>query len=111
MPLIIGEFLLLPITILERYKNVTLSGYIMFINGIRFINTIRRHVNVITAEHIANAEASTLKEFIRQVKQVYMQRGFKIANILMDGKFACTRGNLAELQINLNICSNDKHVG
>ena len=29
----------------------------------------------------------------------------------MDGKFACIRGNLAELQIHLNICSNDKHLG
>ena len=28
----------------------------------------------------------------------------------MDGQFACIRGNLAEIQINLNICSNDEHV-
>ena len=40
-----------------------------------------------------------------------MQRGLKITNILMDGQFAFIRGNLAELQINLNICSNDEHVG
>ena len=75
----------------------------MFINGVRFINTISRHVKFMMAEHIANVEASTLQESIRQVKQVYMQRGFKITNILMDGKFLCIGGNLAELQINLNI--------
>ena len=40
-----------------------------------------------------------------------MQRGFKITNILMDGQFTCIRGNLAELNINLNICSNDEHMG
>ena len=40
-----------------------------------------------------------------------MQRGFKITNILMDGKFACIRGDLTQLQINLNVCSNDEHVG
>ena len=85
----------LPITILESYKNVTLAGDIMFINDICFINTISRHIKVATAEHIVNAEASTLQESIRQVKQVYMQRGFKITNILMDGKFACIRGDLA----------------
>ena len=55
-----GGIFPLPITILERYKSVTLAGYIMFINGIRFINTIRRHVNVITAEHIANAMVQTM---------------------------------------------------
>ena len=40
-----------------------------------------------------------------------MQLGFKISNILMDGQFACIRENLAELQIKLNIFSNNKHVG
>ena len=67
----------------------------MFINGIRFINTVSRHVKFVTAEHIANAEVSTLQESIRQVKQFYMQQGFKITNILMDGQFECIRGNLS----------------
>ena len=58
----------LPITILERYKNITPAGDIMFINGIRFINTISRHIKFMTTEHIDNAEASTLQESIRQVK-------------------------------------------
>ena len=75
----------------------------MFMNGTRFINTISRHVIFMMAEHIANDKASTLQESIRQVKQVYIQRGFKITNILMDGKFKCIWGNLAELQININI--------
>ena len=83
----------------------------MFINGIRFTNTISRHVKFMTAEHISNEKAPTLQESIRKVKQVYMQRGFKITNILMDEQFTCIRGNLAELQINLNICSNDEHMG
>ena len=64
-----------------------------------------------TAEHIANTEVSKLQELTRQVKQVYVQKGFKITNILMDGKFTCIRGNLEEIQINLNIYSNNKHVG
>ena len=28
----------------------------------------------------------------------------------MDRKFTCIRGNLTELQINLNVCSNYEHV-
>ena len=84
-----GEILPLPTTILEQYKSIKLAGNIMFINGIHFINTISRHVNLITAKHTANAETSNLQESIRQVKQVYMQRGFKITNILMGGQFTC----------------------
>ena len=91
--------------------NNTLAGDIMLINDIRFINTILRHVKVMTAEHISNTEASTLQESARQVKQSYMQRGLNIINILMNGRFTCIRGNLVELQINLEICSNDEHVG
>ena len=83
----------------------------MFNNGICFSNTISRHIKFMTAKHIANAEASTLQESIRQFKQVYIQKGFKMTNILIYGQFACIRGNLAELQINLNICSNKEHVG
>ena len=106
-----GEILPLPTTILEQYKCIKLVGDIMFMNGIRFINTISRHINFMMAEHMANDESSTLQESIRQVKQVYMQRGFKITNFLMDGQFTCIRVNLAELQININICSNDEHAG
>ena len=40
-----------------------------------------------------------------------MPRGFKITDIFMYGKFSCVRGNLAELQINLNVCSSNEHVG
>ena len=106
-----GGVLPLPTTILERYRSIKLAGDIMFMNGTRFINTISRHVIFMTAEHIANDKASTLQESIRQVKQVYIQRGFKITNILMDGKFKCIWGNLAELQININIWSNNEHIG
>ena len=76
-----------------------------------YLSKVVRHVKFMTAENIANVEASMLQESIRQVKKVYMQRGFKITNILMDGQLTCIRGNLAELKINLNICSNNKNVG
>ena len=39
-PHIKGENFPLPITILERFTNVTLAVDIMFINGVRFIDTI-----------------------------------------------------------------------
>ena len=63
-----GSILLIPITILERYKEATLLGRIMFINGIRFINTILRYLKFMTVEHIANAESATQQESIRKIK-------------------------------------------
>ena len=101
----------IPITILERYKEIKLAGDMIFINRIRFINNTWIHVNFMMEEHTSNKEASTLQEYIRQFNQVYMKWGFNINNILMYGKLRCIRGNLAELKINLNICSNNEHVG
>ena len=39
-----------------------------------------------------------------------MKRGFKISTLLMDRQFESIRGDLAEMQINLNTVSNDEHV-
>ena len=64
-----------------------------------------------TTKHISRTEEKTLKKSIKKLKQVYMQRGFKIINILMDGKLTCIRGNLAGLKINLNVFSNNEHIG
>ena len=50
----------IPVTILERYKEMTLAGDIMFINRICFINTISRHLKFMTVEHIANTDVTTL---------------------------------------------------
>ena len=49
------------ITILERYREITLAGDILFVNVICFINTISRHLKFIMAEYIAKAEATTLQ--------------------------------------------------
>ena len=54
MPHICRGILLIPITILERYKEITIASDTMFINGIRFMNTISRHIKFMTAEHINN---------------------------------------------------------
>ena len=110
-PHIRGLVLPIPITILERYKEVALLGGIMFVNGIRFINTISINLKFMMAEHILNAEATTQQKPIKQVKQVYMQLRFNVTNIRMDGKLAFFIGNLVELQINLNVYSNHEHSG
>ena len=65
IPHIRGSILPIPINILERYKDITLAGGILFINGIFFINTISRHLKFMVAGYIANAEAKTLQESIK----------------------------------------------
>ena len=111
MPHIRGSIVSILITILDRYKEIILAWYILFINGIFFINTISRHLKFKVAEYIANSEATTLQESIQPFKQFYMYRGFKVTNILVERQLTCIRGDLVELQINLNVFSKYEHVG
>ena len=57
--------MLIPITLLQRYHDITLPGYVMYVNGINFINTIYRHIKFMTADNISNTEDSTLQNHIK----------------------------------------------
>ena len=71
----------LPFEILERYRSVTLSGDILWINGIRFFLTQSRHIRFITSQAVRSATASSLGRYIKKVVGVYMQRGFRIVEM------------------------------
>ena len=101
----------LPFEILERYWSVTLSGDIMWINGIRFFFTKSRPVRFITSQAVRNATALSLGGYINKVVGVYMTRGFRIVEMQMDGQFEPLQGALAEMKITLNACSEAEHVG
>ena len=61
-------------------------------------------------EFLRNQKAIMLTEHIKQVNQLYQQQGFCPIYALMDGQFEPLRGDLAEMGIQLNTVSNDKHV-
>jgi hypothetical protein len=96
--------------VMERYKNVTLAGDIMFVNNIPFFVTISRAIKFATSEMIANRKNATILIAIKQVVSAYSKRGFIITHLLMDGEFEPMRGDLAAMRINLNTTSNNEHV-
>jgi hypothetical protein len=56
-----------------------------------------------------NQNSSTILAAIKQVKSIYMKRGFVLNSMLMDGQFEPLRADLADLQITLNAVSNAEH--
>ncbi len=100
----------IPISIMERYRDVTIAGDVMFVNRIPFFMSISRHIKFGTAEMITTQKATTLMTAIKHVKSAYLQRGFKITHILLDGQFESLRGDAAAIGITLNIVSRDEHV-
>jgi hypothetical protein len=100
----------IPDTIMTHYKQLILGGDIMFVNKIPFFMTISRHIKFCTAEMLTNQKSPTILSAIKQVKKIYMKRGFQLDHMLMDGQFEPLRADLADMQITLNTVSNDEHV-
>ena len=97
--------------ILEKDLDVTLTGDVMFVNGLCFVITTSRDILFTTSEFITNGKYETLLSYLKPVKQLYMKCGFKITNILMDGQFKPLRDNLYGLCIHLNICGSNSQIG
>ena len=83
----------------------------MFINGLRFFITKSCNILFTTSEHIINGNSKTLLASLKEVKKLYMQHGFKIRTILMDGQFECLHWDLSRMKINLSTCTYNTLVG
>ena len=60
---------------------------------------------------ITDQKTPTLLQSIKQVRNYYAQRGFRIVNIILDGQFEPMQGDLKELSIlALETCGHDNHV-
>jgi len=100
----------IPITIMDRYHEVTLCIDIMYINNIPFLISISRHIKFGTAEKLPNRQFQNIMKAIRGIYNIYAMRGFIITIILGDNEFEPYRGMLASDRIYLNITSADEHV-
>jgi hypothetical protein len=80
---------------MTHYKEVILGGDIMFVNKIPFFMTISRHIKFCTAEMLTNQKNQTILSAIKQVKKIYMKRGFQLKHMLVDGQFESMRAELS----------------
>ena len=100
----------LPDTVMSRYRDVELTADVMKINKIPFFVSVSRKIKFGTAEFLQSQTNKSLFTAVKQIRAVYMKRGFRITNVLMDGQFESMRGELSELGITLNTVSNNEHV-
>jgi hypothetical protein len=98
----------IPVSIMTRYKAVTLAIDIMFVNRIPFLMLVS--IKFGTAEKLNSKLDATLLDGIKHIRKVYATRGFTITNLLTDGQFKSLRPNLANLEIASNCVSHNKHV-
>ncbi len=76
--------------LLERHQRVTLVVDIMFVNGVPFLVSVARGLNLVTAEHVLSRTAKQLAVGIVRVMDLYSCGGFQVGTVLMDNEFKKT---------------------
>lgn len=100
----------IPLKILKLHHDVTLTADIMYINGIPFFVSTSRKPHFSIVKVITNKKNDNIVGAIQQISNIYKQGGFKVMDILLDGKFKSTQGKLAGMGIKLNPVSKNEHV-
>ena len=99
----------LPRTTQDFHSAVTLCIDFFYVNGIPLLHTISRSYKFRTIEEVDNRAQNTMINGIKRVVNLYKCRGITIDNIHADNKFACCKGALGSIK--LNIAGAGMHVG
>ena len=83
---------------MSRYRDVVQGADIMYVNKIPFFMSISRNIRFATSEVLPNRTTKSILAAIKRIHRVYCQRGFRIIQMNMDGKFDTIRGELADMQ-------------
>ncbi len=86
--------------VVERDKIVTSAADVFFVDGTAFLLSMSRQIKFITAEYVATHTAKSLNKYLTLVVQVYVQAGFTVCTILMNGEFEKVKNELPFLIYN-----------
>jgi hypothetical protein len=87
--------------LLEQHQRVTLVVDAMFVNGIPFLLSMARGLNLVTAEHMPTRTAKQLAAGIVRVMDLYSRGGFQVGMVLMDNEFEKLRNLVPVLAVNM----------
>ena len=105
--------LIVPPTIAEEHKDVTIAIDVLHVNNVAFLATISRRIHFGTIEAIQNSNDSTLLHALRNTLSIYRRGGLRPRVILADGAFTSEylKTQLQLMGVNLNPTARDEHVG
>ena len=107
---VVVDYVDVPRHLLSLHENVTLSADVMFVNGVPFLVSASRSINLITIEHAPRRRtASYLATLLNRIVQTYNKAGFRVRIILMDNEFDKVKQQTPHL--NINTTAANEHVG
>ena len=74
-----------------------------------FLVSISRAIKFGTVAWLKNGKAEMILTHIKDVRNIYVKRGFLLEIIEVDGQFEPLRGALADLGVTVNKCSREEH--
>ena len=72
---------------LRAQLNTRLAVDVMFVNGVPFLVSVARGLNLVTAEFTPSRTAKQLAAGITRMIDLYACGGFQVGTVLMDNKF------------------------
>jgi hypothetical protein len=82
------DYVQIPRVILERHQLVTLAVDVMFVNGVPFLVSVARGLNLVTAEFTPSRTAKKLAlGIVIRMIDLYARGGFQVGTILMNNEF------------------------
>ena len=88
------DYVQIPRAILERHQPVT------FVNGVPFLVSVARGLNLVTAEFTPSRTAARLAAGITRMIDLYARGEFQVGTVLMDNEFEKLRNLVPILAIN-----------
>jgi hypothetical protein len=80
----------------------------MFVNGVPFLVSVARGLNLVTAEFTSSCTAKHLAARITCIMELYTRSGFHVGTVLMDNGFEAIK-NLVQI-LAINIKAAKEHV-
>jgi hypothetical protein len=102
------DIVAIPRDFVRLHKFVVLTADIMFVNGIPFLLTRSRGIQLITVEFLTRRTAKIIGEKLTRVLHLYSRAGFIVQTALMDKEFDAVADKCPTLPINTTAAN--KHV-
>jgi hypothetical protein len=97
-----------PPEIMLLHREVTLAVDIMFINAVPFFITVSRNIKFGTVHCVSDRKIPTVLKALREVVNLYTNRGFRVNTILADPEFRPMQNDIPGAQ--MHCCGADEHV-
>jgi hypothetical protein len=106
------DFVKIPKEILQLHREVFLTADIFFVNKIAFFLTYSRKICFTSVCHLNSRHVPKIFDAFKQIYQYYLQRGFRISTVHVDGEFEALKPLIEALPggPQVNLAAANEHV-